>query len=175
MVSIIIVCFKIFFCRILDVSLGTVKTVVLVKGKPYIAALIGFAETFIWFLIAKEALFFSMEGSKLFIAIAYAGGFASGTFIGAIIADKFFNDNVEVQIVTSSKNDNLVIAIRNAGYAITILDVNNSRFGKKKYILFSEIKVSQLKDFKALIYSLDKKAFLMVHETKYVYNGFFKQ
>ena len=31
-------------------------------------------------------------------------------------------------------------------------------------------KTKQLEEFKSLVYSLDKKAFLMVHETKFVYN-----
>ena len=42
-------------------------------------------------------------------------------------------------------------------------------------MIFSEIKSSQLAEFKELVYSLDNKAFVTVQETKYVYNGFFKK
>ena len=58
---------------------------------------------------------------------------------------------------------------------MTVLDINTSLFGKKKYMIFSEIKSKQLNDFKKLVYSLDEKAFVTVQETKYVYNGFFKK
>jgi len=170
-----LLCIKIFCCRIIDVSLATMRTIVTVKGKPLIAALIGFVETTIWFLIVREALLFAGNNSNWVVAIAYAGGFASGTFLGGILAKKFINENITVQIVTSGKYDSMLEEIRDAGYAITVLDINTSKFGKKKYMLFCEIKNSQLNEFKSLIYALDKKAFIMVQETKYVYNGFLKK
>ncbi len=173
--AVAILCLKVFLCRIIDVSLSTVKTIINVKGKPKIAACIAFTEAFIWFVIVREALVFDGESGILYIAAAYSLGFATGTFIGGSIAAKFIEGDVDVQVVTSNKNDDMIDEIRDAGYAITVLDVNNSRFGKKKYMLFAEIKSSQLKDFKALIYALDRNAFVMVRETKFVYNGFFKK
>ena len=84
-----LLCIKIFCCRIIDVSLATMRTIVTVKGKPLVAALIGFIETTIWFLIVREALLFAGNNSNWVVAIAYAGGFASGTFLGGILAKKF--------------------------------------------------------------------------------------
>lgn len=175
--ELLLLCLKIFFCRILDVSLGTMRVVVVVKGKNLLAGMIAICEGLIWFLIVREALFFEANSTLAYFAIAlsYAGGFASGTFVGGKFSDKFLGGNVKVQIVTSSKNDELLAAIKDAGYAMTILDINTSLFGKKKYLIFSEIKSRQLKDFKELVYSLDEKAFITVQETKCVYNGFFKK
>ena len=175
--ALLFLCLKIFFCRIIDVSLATLRTIVTVKGKAALASIVALAEGLVWFLIVREALLFEAPDlfSKLAIAFAYAFGFASGTYIGGKLADKFIVGNVNVQVVTSSQNDKMLEAIRDAGYGVTVLDVNTSLFSRKKYMLFCEVTTKQLKDFKALIYSLDKKAFLMVHETKFVYNGFFKK
>lgn len=175
MQALIILCLKIFFCRIIDVSLGSIKTIVMVKGKSLIAALIAFVEGLIWFLIVREALLFDASVGKLFIAFAYAGGYAAGTYIGTFLADKFVTGNVHVQVVTSRKNEEILEEIRDAGYAITVLDVSNTLFGRKKYMLFAEMRNSQLAQFKELVYTLDEKAFIMVNETKFVYNGFFKK
>ena len=82
-----LLCLKIFFVRILDVSLGTVRTIVTIKGKTKLASMIGFVEVFIWFVIVKEAL--NTPETSIFIAIAYAAGYASGTAIGSIISDVF--------------------------------------------------------------------------------------
>ena len=49
--ELLILCLKVFLVRILDVSLGTMRTIVMVKGKTLIASLIGFVELLIWFLI----------------------------------------------------------------------------------------------------------------------------
>lgn len=175
--DLLLLCLKIFFCRILDVSLGTTRLVVVVKGKNLLGGLIAICEGLIWFLVVREALLFQADSSLAYfaIALAYAAGFASGTFVGGKCADKFFGGNVKVQIVTSGKNDDLLKAIKDAGYAMTIIDINTSLFGKKKYMIFSEIKSRQLADFKDLVYSWDEKAFITVQETKCVYNGFFKK
>ena len=53
----LILCFKIFLSRILDVSLSSVRTMFVVKCNKIMASLIAFVEIFIWFYAAKEALF----------------------------------------------------------------------------------------------------------------------
>lgn len=175
--ELLFLCLKIFFCRIIDVSLSTVRVIVLVKGKNKLACMIGLCEALIWFLVIREALTFQAESMLGYLAIglAYAGGFATGNFVGGKCADKFVIGNVKVEVVTSGKNGELLEAIKDAGYAMTVIDINTSLFGKKKYMIWSEIKTSQLADFKELVYSLDEKAFISVQETKVVYNGYFKK
>ena len=48
-------CMKIFFARLIDVSLGTFRTINTVKGRDLVASLIGLVEITVWFLIVKEA------------------------------------------------------------------------------------------------------------------------
>lgn len=175
--EIFLLCLKIFFCRIIDVSMASYRTVIMVKGKSKTASLIALVEGLIWFLVVREALNYTSENflETLYIALAYAGGFSVGTFVGSWIASKFNGGMVQVQIVMSSKNDEAVKEIQNAGYALTILTSNATTFSGEKYMLFSEIKQSKLNEFKELVHSLDEKAFIMVNETKYVYNGFIKK
>ena len=58
---------KIFFVRIIDVSLGTARTIIMIKGKSFMASVIGFVEVFIWFMIVREAL--NTTESGIIIAI----------------------------------------------------------------------------------------------------------
>jgi len=171
--TVFLLCVKIFFCRILDVSLSTVRTIVTVKGKSAVAALIGFVEVTIWFLVVREAL--NTDETSIFIAIAYAGGFAAGTYIGGKLAGKYIKGMINLQVVTSKQDDAMVEAIRNAGYAVSVVNVNPSEYGEGKYMLFMEVPSAKQNELKALVHRLDEGAFIMVHETKYVYNGFFKQ
>ena len=165
-----LMCVKIFFCRIADVSLGTVRTVLTVKEKTLAAAFIGFIEVLLWFLIVREAL--SATGNGLITGIAYAAGFATGTYIGGKIARKFIKGNVVVQVVTTSRNDDLVRSVRAAGFGVSVVDVNSSEFGDEKYMLFCEIGSRRLKDLKKLVHSYDSSAFIMVQDTKHVFNGY---
>ncbi len=164
------VCIEIFLFRILDVSLGTTRMVLTVKEKPVPASLIGFVEAFVWFTVVRQAL---TADVGFVTAIAYAAGFASGTFIGGIVARKLIKGNVVLQIVIS-KNDELITAIQGAGYAVTIVETKGTTFGPEKYMLFCDINKDRLKELKALIHRYDEDAFIMVQENKMVFNGFIK-
>ncbi|MDO4567028.1 MAG: DUF5698 domain-containing protein [Oscillospiraceae bacterium] len=169
--EVLIICVQIFLSRILDVSLGTVRTVLTVKGKPKYAALIGFIETLLWFLVVREAL--QVDSGGIYTAVAYAAGFAAGTYVGGLLAGRIVQGNVSVQIVTSGLNEELVCAIRAAGFGATVLDVHGSEFSGGKYMIFCEIPGARLSELRAIIDAHDEHAFVMVQETKYVYNGYF--
>lgn len=172
-----LLCAKIFFCRIIDVSMSSYRTVIMVKGKSLAASCIAVVEGMIWFLIVREALNFTSENfmETIYIALAYSVGFAFGTFVGSWIASKYAGGMVQVQVVTTSKDDEMIKKIQEQGYALTILTSNATAFSGEKYMLFSEIKNSQLTEYKELIQSLDPKAFVMVNETKHVFNGYIKK
>lgn len=168
----LLLCLQVFFCRIVDVSLGTVRTIVTVKGKIGLASIIGFVEIFVWFVIVQAAI--SRGGSSLLVALSYAGGFATGTYVGGIVADRVLKGILDIQIVTSSKNDRLVEAIRDAGFGVSVLNVNRSEYGEEKYMLVIELKSGNLKKLQKIVYAIDPGAFVMARETKFIHNGFFK-
>jgi uncharacterized protein YebE (UPF0316 family) len=47
--EVLILAITIFFARLIDVSLRSIRTIFLVEGKRIIPALIGFVEVSIWF------------------------------------------------------------------------------------------------------------------------------
>ncbi len=169
----LILCLEVFCCRILDVSCGTVRTVLTVKEKITLSAIVGFFEAFLWFVIVRQAL--TSGTSSIAVAVAYGAGFAAGTFVGGKIARRFIKSNIMMEVVTTERNDELLRAIRAAGYAVTVVNVNSSEYGGEKYMLFAEIISNRINEFKGLIHEYDPKAFIMVQETKYVYNGFVRK
>ena len=167
--KLVLLCIKVFICRILDVSMSTFRTVILVKGKTKIAALIAIIEALIWFLVVREALNFEASSflETLNIALSYALGFAAGNVIGGELS-KRISGTINVQVVTSKKDVEMIKKIQNDGYAITVMDAEASQFSGEKYIIFAAIENKRLSDYKKLIYSLDDKAFIMVSETKII-------
>lgn len=171
--EILLLCIKIFFVRIIDVSMGTFRTIVTVKGKKLLASLIGFVEVFIWFVIVKEAL--NTESTSIFIAFAYAGGYATGTFIGSALSEKLIKGNFGVQVITSKKDDELVAFLKKSGFGVSVIDVRSEQEQNEKYMLFIEIDKSKFEDLQKLIKKYDPNAFIVVNETKKVYNGYFSK
>ena len=167
--SIFFMCIKIFFARLIDVSLGTLRTINTVKGRDLVASLIGLVEITVWFLIVKEAL--NTDNNSIWIVISYALGFSVGTYIGGKISKRFIKSNLEVQVILSTRDDNIVNKIREEGYGVTAIEVNGSK--NEKYMLYIQIRDQSFEHLKNIIKRLDKKAFIVVNETKYVENGYF--
>ena len=72
----------IFFGRIFDVSLGTLRIIFVSKGEKYIAPVIGFVEVFIWVVIISQIL---TRANDLVSYLSYAAGYASGNYIGILL------------------------------------------------------------------------------------------
>ena len=168
----ILTCLKIFAARIVDVSLGTLRTVFVVKGKTIEPFLVAFVEVIIWFLIAREAL--NTDGNMILIAISYAGGYATGTLIGAKLSKLLVKGVVGVQVVVKEKSDDLINDLRNRGYAVSIIELKNDYEGKNKDMLYIGVNNNKLKELTNIIKEFDNNAFIVVNETKLVQNGLIK-
>lgn len=168
--EILFLCIKIFLVRIIDVSLGTFRTIITVKGKSLYASIIGFIEVFVWFIIVREALNTDVE--SLWIAVSYSLGFATGTYIGSIISNKFIKSTFSFEIITSKYE--MIDILRDKGYGVTVLNVKGKDDKKDKYMLLLEIENTVLNSLKNTIRQIDTSAFIIVTETKYVQNGYFK-
>ena len=170
--TVFLLCLQIFLFRIVDVSMGVVRTIMLVKRKTYLAALIGFIEVLIWFLIVRNAL--NSDEQSIFVAIAYALGFATGTLVGGLLSKKFIRIKINVQVITSGRNDTMIKAIRTSGFPATVLEALGSGDDKsKRYLLYIEIENKNFNKLKELILNLDPNAFIFANELTSAVNGFF--
>lgn len=170
--AIFLLCLQIFLFRIIDVSMGVVRTIMLVKRKTFFAAFIGFVEVLIWFLIVRNAL--NSDEQSIFVAIAYALGFATGTLVGGLLSKKFIRIKINVQVITSRRDETIIKAIRTSGFPATVLDALGSGDDKsKRYLLYIEIENKDFKKLKDLILKLDPQAFIFVNELTNAVNGFF--
>lgn len=170
--TILLLCIKIFLARILDVSIGTIRMILIVRNKKLFGTFCAFFEVFIWFLIAKEAL--NTELNSIFIPIAYCAGYATGTYIGAFISDRFIDGVVGVQFITAKNTKEIVHTIRSKGFAVSIIPLKEEDNRDHKDMLYIQLNKSKLNKLTVLLKTLDEKGFIIVSETKSVVNGFLK-
>lgn len=163
----------VFFARFIDVSLGTMRVYLSVKGKKTFAAMLAFVEALIWFLVVRTALSFEGAGA-LTLPLFYAGGFSVGTLFGTYITDTLFSAFIRVQIITKEAKDPLINVLKEAGYAMTIMDLQQTADGIKKEMIILEIKKKSLKELTELVEKTGENYFLTINETKYVQNGIIK-
>lgn len=156
----LILCFKIFLSRILDVSLSSVRTMFVVKCDKIMASLIAFVEIFIWFYAAKEALV--SNSTSLCIIVSYALGYATGTFIGTLINEKFISGIYSLKVSLKVVNEKMLKNLNSI-----CLDVVSLK-GEGKNILFLEVDKKNYKDLVNNIYIIDKSASIVINDAKFI-------
>lgn len=113
----------IFSARILDVTCGTFRILLLVRGKRIQAAFMGFCEVTIYMTVLGYIL---GGGGALEIPqlLAYAAGYAAGNFFGAVLEEKLLNSYVMLEIIAERKGSGMDLAnvLRDQGFGATVLN-----------------------------------------------------
>lgn len=153
----------IFFARIADVTLDTVRIIFISKGKKFLAPLLGFVEIFIW-LLAITRIFENLDNWTCYLA--YAAGFATGNFVGIVVEEKIALGVELIRIITSRDPTNLIQTLRNKGYGITYINAHGSE--GEVGIIYSVIRRSDLKEFVAYMKIFNPKAFYTIEDIRFV-------
>ncbi len=157
----------IFFARILDVSIGTIRMIFVSKGLKKIAPILGFFEVFIWIVAIGEI----MNGvSHWFYYIFYAGGFAAGTYVGMWLEEKLSVGKVLVRIITQKEATELIEEFKNKNYKITVASGKGKK-GEVK-IIFTIVNKKKLKEVVKIIKKFNPKAFYTIEDVRYVNEPF---
>jgi uncharacterized protein YebE (UPF0316 family) len=158
--------FLIFIARIADVSLGTIRIVMISKGQKKWAPLLGFVEIFIW-LLAMTKIFQNLDNWLCYFA--YAGGFAAGNYVGLRIEEKLAVGIVKIQIITRKNADKLIDNLKNAGYGITHHEAKGSNDFVS--IIYSIIKRTQIQKVEEIVKATNPNAFYSIEDVKTVSHG----
>lgn len=113
---ILLQCVGIFFARVSDVSLGTIRIIMQGKGEKFVAALIGFFEIIIWALVVSQII---SNLSNIYFLFSFALGFAAGNYVGVSIDEKIARGYALAHIVPK-ENYKLAEKLRKAGFGITV-------------------------------------------------------
>jgi uncharacterized protein YebE (UPF0316 family) len=112
----------IFVARVADVSLGTVRTVFIVRGMRELAAGIGFLEVTIWLLAISTVL---QRLDAPLNVIAYAGGYATGSYVGVWLETKLALGYQLVQLVAADDGRHLRLLLEAAGHRVTAVPAHS--------------------------------------------------
>ena len=156
----------IFFARVADVSLGTFRTIVVFRGYKVLAATIGFFEVIIWLVAAGQVL---TNLDQWYLALAYAGGFAVGNYVGMWIEGRFAIGDELVRCISFNR-DVLAGKIRDEGFKVVSFDGDMGEEKAVELLLIIE-KRRKVPALIRLIKTLDPTAVYSVSDIKSVYDG----
>jgi uncharacterized protein YebE (UPF0316 family) len=152
----------IFFARVCDVSLGTLRGVLAAKGYKSLVPIIGFFEVLIW-LAAISRIFQNLNDNLLYY-LAWAAGYSTGSYIGLVLEEKLALGLQVVRIITNQSCENLITAINNENFGLTIVDGQGTRGPVK--LLFSTVKRKDVKRLVELINRHTPNSFYSIEDIK---------
>lgn len=160
----------IFISRIIDVSMGTLRIILVAKGQKMIAPILGFFEILIW-LVAMGQVFQNLDNLACFIA--YAGGFASGNYVGMIIEEKLALGMYGIRIFVPKMYslEKLKTKLTNHGFGVTIIKGYGAK--EEMSILYSIFKRKDRQKIIDTIECTNKNLFYTIEEVKSVKHGVF--
>lgn len=159
----------IFLARVLDVSLGTIRTLMVVQGRKWQAALIGFFEVTIYVVVLGRVV---NDLSNPLNLLSYSLGYATGNYVGIIIENKIGLGNLAAQIVLKdSDNKDLIEILRSKNFGVTVIK-GEGREGSRE-ILNVVIKRKSLDTLREIVYEYDEKAFITVNNINPISGGYF--
>lgn len=160
--------FLIFLSRICDVTIGTIRIVMVSKGEKVMAPILGFFEVFIW-LIAISRIFENLDNWVCYVS--YAAGFATGNYIGLIVEEKLAVGIVRIQMIIKDNSPQLIAKLKESGYGVTLLEAKGAN--ENVCIIHTVLKRTDVPAVEEIIRSVNPDAFYSIEDIKSVNKGVF--
>jgi uncharacterized protein YebE (UPF0316 family) len=157
----------IFGMRLADVPIGTLKTVLMVRGMRTWATLLGLLEVTIWITAMGKVM--GQLDNPWNIA-GYALGYSAGTWLGMWIESRLAFGSVEVHTISLTRSAEVAEVIRATGYGVTQFQGHGESGPVSIVGTIAERK--HLDGLLKRIHEIDPAAFITVDDTRRVIGGF---
>jgi uncharacterized protein YebE (UPF0316 family) len=160
--------FLIFFARAFDVSLGTVRVMLVTKGYKYLAPIVGFFEVLVWLM----AMGFVMNNlDKVENIVGYALGFAIGNYVGMLIEEKMAMGYLSIRLITKRDASALIEKLRDSGFGF----IHSKATGNsgKISVVYCTIKRKHFNEWLELVKTFNPGAFYTIADVKTVNSDVF--
>jgi len=107
----------VFFARIIDVSLGTIRTLYIVRGRMGIAFFLGLLEISMWLVVISAVI--KQIADKPVLGVFYALGFSTGNVVGIILERRIASGNLVLRVFVKGMGRRMAESIRRKGYPVT--------------------------------------------------------
>lgn len=155
--------------RIVEVSIGTLRVILMSKGYRLISAILAFVEILIWVMVASRVIVNIAETPIK--VVVYALGFALGVFFGSILEGKVALGNVLIQaILPEIKGLELVNMLRDEGLAVTTIKAEGKESGKIVLMIYSRRK--QRAEIVSMITGYEESAVIVSNDLASIHGGY---
>ncbi len=166
----ILVCLIVCAAKIIEITIQSLKTCMMVKGQRLKAAGLGFVECTIWGLVISTII--GTLGDNLFLLLFYCVGYATGLFLGSTLEGKIALGTSNLEIIANEQSTEKITAYlkdRSIGY--TVFEGHGSK-DKNNMIFIVIARKEAGKLLKELRRECDNKMFVAVSEVSKYAGGY---
>lgn len=159
----------IFFSKVLENALATLRLIVVANGKKMYGAILQFVIALVWVMVTGTVLVGIQEDPLK--VIFFALGSMVGSYVGSFLEEKMaLGSNTIMAIVDDKLAAEITDSLRNMGFAVTsVLGKGKDKDRNILYVIASRKK----KDIVVkLIMRLDEKAMIISSSTASINGGF---
>lgn len=155
--------------KIIEVSIGTTRIVLITRGERVLGALIGVVEVLIWIALVSSVLSNVTEDPMK--VVVYALGFGIGNYVGSLFEQKLGIGNMRVEaIVLKEDGERLASVLRTNGFAVTLLE--GKGMSCDRHVLLMNIRRKNHQELIELIKGLQGNVVLTINDVRPVYGGY---
>lgn len=158
----------IFFGRICDVTLGTLRIIFVSKGERKKAPIVGFFEVFIWVVIISQIF---SHANSIVAYLAYAGGYAAGNFIGILVENKIAFGYVLFRVYTKKDGHELAQLLNKKDFGSTFIKGEGAI--SEVDIIETVVSRKSQKQVTRIIDDFDPNAFYLIEDIRSKQKGVF--
>jgi len=166
--SLVILPILIFLARIFDQSIGIVRILFATKGLKYLALAAGFFESLVWLLAISQIM---QHLDNIFCYIAFAGGFATGNFVGIFIEQKLSIGSVIIRVIFQKNSDITIKLLRRLKFRLTVVEAMGMEGPVR--MIFSTIPRRKVDFFIKVLKRNNPQAFYTIEDVRTVKEGYF--
>jgi uncharacterized protein YebE (UPF0316 family) len=165
-----LVAFGIFFARMVNIALDTLRFMFTMRGKSTISWILGFVESIIFVVVMGSVL--TNIGNPLNI-IGYAAGFATGNVVGMAIEKRLAIGFTHFNIISKGRSTEIADALRREGYGVTEIPAR----GRESNFMLVDCRVrrKEADEVENLVLSIDPEAFITAEEVTPRRSGVWRQ
>jgi len=159
----------IFGLRVIEMSLDTIRVLLVVRGRKGIAWTVGFLQSLL-FVMAITTVLSNLD--NLLTAFGYAAGFATGNVTGMFLEEKLAIGHTHLRIISSRRGNAIAEALRGLGFAATEVS-GRGKDGMVTMINCSVLR-KHVRQVETVVHDLDDNAFVTAEDVRPVRRGFWR-
>lgn len=159
----------IFLMRVSDMTLDTLRVLVVMRGRKSVAWVLGFFQSSI-FVMAISTVLSNLDNPLNMIG--YAAGFATGNVVGMWLEERLAIGHLHLRIISSRRGAAIAEALRAEGYAVTEIPARG-KDGTVSLLAISVLRKNAGK-IQELIRSIDEEAFITAEDVRPIRRGFWR-